>query len=172
VSGFEKPGPLDHVARPRLPWRHDDELTECGKRISGLPADRIITYVELAERVTVLGQQRAAYTTCMTCWDTSERHRHARAEPIQVLRREIEGLGLYPREPMPDEHYRSERERRSAYAAWARHVRLQRELEAIAALVEAHRPEFDEFLAGREEAVDLASRRQRRPARGTRVWRS
>lgn len=45
---------------------------------------------------------------------------------------------------------------------WARRGRLAAELEALAALVEAHREEFDGYLAGLAATVKLADRRQLR----------
>lgn len=153
-------GPVDHVTRPPLPWRTEPHITECGKPLDGLDG-RLITTAELDRRVNQLGQARAAYTTCMTCWDTACRHRSDRPDPIGVLARELEGL----RWASPVEHCRA------GTKAWKHAVRRERlvgELEALAALVAAHREEFDGYLADRGEAVSLAEARATRQRRAPR----
>lgn len=65
--------PVDHVLRPRLPWRDTEgAITECG-------CD-----------ATEMGQQRTAVLTCMTCSDTARRWADWAVDPRHALQREIE----------------------------------------------------------------------------------
>lgn len=131
------PGPRDHVLRAALPWRTDKRRTECGKDAEAVPT---ITRDQLVERTRKLGQQRASLFTCMTCWNTAARRPGAWAEnPVAVMDRECDP---YPPDP-----------------------RLRDELLAVAALIDAHRDEFDELLAGLSATVRLADRRRRGGAR-------
>lgn len=116
--------PVDHILRPQLPWRNEPGMTECGYDASKVPT---LTRNEYAARLKELGQQRAAMLTCMTCASTSERWQHWEDDPRRALGREIEWeTGGYG--------YRRDNKRG---------LRLHDELLAIAALVEAHREEFD-----------------------------
>ena len=137
-------GPLDHLARPPLPWRLRATLTECGRPLAELDPARVITAEILRRRVRDLGKQRAAYTTCMTCADTAQRWRSIDPDPLTLLLREAESVQyLSPRTA----------DRRAA---------LTVEIDAITALVAAHRAEFDDYLTGRAETVSLAARRRTR----------
>lgn len=139
--------PLDHVLRAPLPWR-SDRLTECGRAADSVQA--CIGPDELSARIKRHGKQRAAFTVCMTCWGrvgwTSTWERH----PIGVLYRELKRIGPF----LPVGHTSPESERMTA------------ELRALAALVETHREEFDGYLAGLDETVNLDQRRTRRGKRG------
>jgi hypothetical protein len=73
--------------------------------------------------------------TCMTCADTASRWATWDNEPRQALQREIEWEG--------HGRYRWGRNERG--------TRLRDELLAIAALIEAHREEFDAHIAATEE---------------------
>lgn len=143
----DRVGPVDHVTRPPLPWRTDAHVTECGK-----PLDQLVA------RVQELGQKRAAYSTCMTCWETASRHRSDRRDLVRTLRREIEALRYVPlgfiAEPATKACTLDQRRRR-----------LDSELEALGALVDAHREEFDGYLAGKAQTASLADRRRSRAAR-------
>lgn len=113
--------PVDHIVRPPLPWRtREGAITECGFDASKVPT---ITRPEFFQRLKDYGQQRTAMTVCMTCSDTSKRHGTWDDDPRQALDREIEWECRYRRTD--------------------RGLRLKDELSAIAALVEAHRDEFD-----------------------------
>lgn len=157
-------GPLDHVARPALPWRTSADLTECGKEIARIEPARILTIEQLAARVADLGQKRAAYTTCMTCWETADRWGSRDPDPIKSVVREAEAVQHVSRYvPASLQHLKpSHRER--VVRDVARRERLTADLEAIVALVAAHREEFDGYLSGRSEAVSLAERRSTRKA--------
>lgn len=154
---MSKPGPLDHVARQPLPWRTEAQLTECGKEIADLDPDRVITIDELFARIRRLGQMRSAYTTCMTCFEAARRNRSDRPDGVATVAREIHALrwvaGVTDLQFVQRDDPIAERRRRLAI-----------EMDAIAALVAAHREEFDGFLAGREETVSLDEQRARRAA--------
>lgn len=151
-------GPFDHIARTPLPWRTQPGLTECGKPVTDHPG-HVLTRDEVQQRIRDLGQQRAAYTTCMTCVTTSARwtgfdpdHR-----VLLALGREV-GAVEHTRPPLPPEAH-ADRVR------WDRRQRLCGELRAITALINAHREEFEGYLTGLAGAVDLGERRRRRVTR-------
>jgi hypothetical protein len=117
--------PVDHILRPQLPWRQGDgAITECG--YDGLQV-KAITRKEYFQRLENMGQQRAALFTCMTCASTAKRWGTWDDDPGRALDREItwECGGAYWRD----------RDDRG--------FRLRDELLAIAALIDAHREEFD-----------------------------
>lgn len=166
-------GPVDHIAREIVPWRTDVELTECGITIGELEPARVVPVEEIQRRVRDLGQQRAAYTTCMTCWGTADRwHRAGQRNRLGAIRRELEGLRYVEREPtrsFPEgQNARADRAYLREVAMWERRKRFDRELDALLALIGAHPDEFAELLAAREQAASLADARARR-ARRTRT---
>lgn len=140
--------PLDHILRPRLPWREDD-LTECGRAANDVKT--IITADELKARIKRLGQQRTAFTVCMTCAGQVKYSMTWEQHPIGVLDRELKRVGTFT--PTP------------GYPVALKVERVTAELRAIAALIDAHRGEFDGYLSGLGDTVDLAGARRRR-ARG------
>jgi hypothetical protein len=123
--------PVDHILRPQLPWRRDAGITECGynaEKVSTLTRD------EYFARVKDLGQQRAAMVTCMTCADTARRWCTWEEDPRKALQREIEWE-----------------------CGWRRTDRGEQtkdELLAVAALVEAHRDEFDAHVEATQQRRD------------------
>ncbi|MBF6302284.1 hypothetical protein IU459_32795 [Nocardia amamiensis] len=141
--------PLDHVLRPSLPWR-DEELTECGR--PAVDVASAITADDLTARVKRIGQQRTAFTVCMTCAGRVEYSSTWERYPIAVLERELQRAGIHPpglsRSTKPEA------------------ARMTAELRAIAALIEAHREEFDGYLSGLDKTVDLGARRRRRAGGG------
>lgn len=132
----EDPSALDHVRRADLPWRVAD-LTECGRRVTDVA--QLITRDELAARLARHGRKRSAMLTCMTCFETAGRYRAFAVDPVDALRREVND-------------YRQDE-------------RLTAELRALAALVQAHREEFDGFVTGLGETVSLAAARAGRRGR-------
>lgn len=126
--------PVDHILRSRLPWRDPNEgaLTECGYNAAKV---NTISREAYFARLKDLGQQRTALMTCMTCADTAKRWGTWDDDPRLAMGREIEW------------------ERGGAYwtARTDRGQLLKDELLAIAALVEAHREEFDGLLAETEK---------------------
>lgn len=139
--------PLDHLLRASLPWRAD-RLTECGR-----PADTVasvITADELAARVRRDGKRRTAFTVCMTCADRAGYATTWEEHPIGVLYRELHRVGAHrPTGAPPNPDFET----------------TTAELRAIAALVAAHRDEFDAYLAGLRTTVSLTDRRARRHRR-------
>lgn len=118
--------PVDHIIRPLLPWRtNEGAITECGYDASKVKA---ITRDEYEARLKELGQQRAAMFTCMTCSDTCKRWASWEDDPRAAIGREVEWERGWS-------YYRARNDRGG---------RLKDELLAIAALIEAHREEFDE----------------------------
>ena len=125
--------PVDHILRPRLPWRSesDPSITECGYDSSSVKS---ITREEFFQRLKDMGQQRASLFTCMTCSDTARRWRTWDDDPRQALEREINWEGV---------------------RAWGRVQdrgrRLWDELLAIAALIQAHPDEFKALVTDVEQ---------------------
>ena len=123
--------PVDHILRPRLPWREESSITECGYDGSKV---RAITREEFFQRLKDFGQQRTALLTCMTCSDTARRWKTWEDDPRQALEREItwEWGGGYR-------------------ARTDRGFRLRDELTAIAALIDAHHTEFAKMVTAIEQ---------------------
>ena len=137
--------PLDHILRSPLPWRRARH-TECGRPEHKV--HRTIERHEYEQRLAQWGQRRTAFTVCQTCaprynsaetWDRS---------PIEMMHRETQRVGPWSAPDKPTEDQRQ----------------LIHELRALAALVEAHREEFDQYMAGLEGTISLAERR-REPVR-------
>lgn len=108
-----------HILRPSLPWREVSQLTECGHESSNA-----IARSEFLAGLKENGPQRMAVLCCMTCFSTAHRHADWDTDPRSALLREIiwESAG---------------RDRGHA---------LRDDLTAIAALIAAHRDEFDELV--------------------------
>lgn len=138
--------PVDHIERPRLPWRNSGEgaVTECGYDATKV---KTLTREEFFQREKDLGQQRCAMFTCMTCAQTAKRWGKWADDPRLAVQREIEWEGV-----------RWSRENRGQ--------RLKDELLAIAALIEAHREEFDAHVQAttqRREWLDKKAAMEKRP---------
>lgn len=134
----------DHVVRAQLPWR-TDQLTECGRELNDVAS--FITRDQLIGRVKEHGQQRTAFTVCMTCWTTASSHRYNwNSDPIATIAREASRCGgsYGHASPSPE---------RSQLVA---------ELRAIAALIDAHRDEFDGYITGLAETTSLTAARKAR----------
>ena len=131
--------PLDHVLRPVPPWR-DQLVTECGRPTNDLAS--VLTRSDFIAKVARLGKQRSSMTTCMTCWETSTRHADWAKSPSEVIARDVHGYAMRKTETV-----------------------LDRELRAIAHLVDNHREEFDGLLDGLGRVDDLADARKRRMGR-------
>lgn len=137
--------------RPLLPWRSaDSAITECGYDATKV---KTLTRDEYVARFKELGRQRCAMLTCMTCSETAARWAAWDVDPRTALEREIawEGAGRRWHED--------------------RGQRLKDELLAIAALIEAHREEFEAHItetAGRREWLEKKAAMGARPAAPTR----
>lgn len=158
TPGFpeDRVGPVDHITRAVLPWRNEPDLTECGKPVAGL-AGRLVTRAEGAARIKRIGQKRAAFSLCMTCVQTSDRYRD-RFDPT-VSEDLVMAIG---RAASAVQHAYPPHLGREETPQWRERQRLLAEFEAIAALIAAHRDEFDGYLSGREQTVSLADRRRQR----------
>ena len=138
--------PVDHILRPRLPWRNADaDMTECG-----LNAAKVATLSRDAHslRIRDLGQQRAAMLTCMTCADTSKRWKPWQESPLQAIERETAW------------------EQRRGWGE-PRGWRLHDELIAAATLIDAHREEFDAMvlkISGHREWAGKSLAKKRKEA--------
>ena len=129
--------PLEHVARVLIPWSTRPGLTECGRKLNDVAA--VIDLPAFVAKYNRLGKTRMAMTTCMTCWARLQYGSHYwEKHPAEVLNRD---LGRY--------------EERAVITA---------ELLALAALVEAHRQEYDDLVAGLQDTGDLAARRAQKRA--------
>ncbi|SEU46446.1 hypothetical protein [Nonomuraea wenchangensis] len=133
--------PLQHVIRPKLPWR-DEQLTECRKP----PNEHAITRDQFIAKVRKLGKKRAAMTTCMTCFDTAERWPDWNTNPVAVLARDVRGV--------------------TYWGGVDHEAPLRDELRAIALLIEAHQEEFAQTLAALKNTVPFGKRKPRAVRRG------
>lgn len=153
MTDTEKVGPVDHITRAVLPWRTEAEYTECGKAVASARG-RMVTRDEAASRIKRIGQRRAMFSLCMTCVSASDRHGGLGGDAVATVARETGGMQYV----QPPNQY----SRESTTAKWDERQRLNAEFEAIAALIAAHREEFDGYLSGREQTVSLADRRRMR----------
>ena len=132
--------PVDHIERPRLPWRSKDDaaMTECG-----LAAVKVktLTRSEFTRRLKEYGTQRTAPLTCMTCTQTAQRWVAWDDDPRQALHREIEWEGRWGTD---------------------RGVQLRDELRAIARLIESHHGEFMTYIRQEQGTVDFLSEKRKR----------
>ena len=130
---------LEHVKRGHPPWRAAPGLTECGRNAGAYP---VLDRDEFLAKIAEQGVQRAAMSTCMSCWHTVKRHSTWAISPQAVLSRECNELfGQRP------------------------DALIDCELRAIALLIEAHRGEFDELLASLSETVSIVDAIQTRRAK-------
>lgn len=125
--------PVDHILRPRLPWRSAAEpaITECGYDASKV---KTLTREEFVARLKDFGRTRTAMVTCMTCSETAQRWGTWEQDPRNALEREVLWETRFSRNE--------------------RGVRLRDELEALAHLAAAHRDQFERLLD------DIAQRRE------------
>lgn len=138
------------MLREALPWR-DDQLTECGRPVSDVAS--WITRDQLVWRVKEHGQQRTAFTVCMTCFSTAQSHgetweTHPSALISRELRRGSDGI-VY------NEYDRNTRQ----YVGPLVDL-LSAELHALAELIAEHREEFDQRVTRAKEGALFAHRRR------------
>ncbi len=122
--------PLNHIERPLPPWSHCAPKTQCGRARNDVAA--IVSIAEFAASVKRDGQQRIAYTTCMTCWSaTTSQAYEWDQEPNGTMMRYLTSA-------------RQDDKRM-----------IQRELRALACLVDAYRDEFDALVIGLTAVRDI-----------------
>lgn len=128
---------IEHITRTPLPWRKSEHLTECGLEASKYPS---LTPDEAIAKVKKQGQQRAAMSTCMTCWSRGGRGftRGETEDLVQVLQRECERV------------------------RWEDGGLLRAELRAIVDVVEAHRDECVAHIEAQSQMTDIAVMRAKR----------
>ena len=123
--------PLDHIERPRLPWRspHEPAMTECGYDASKV---KTLSREAFAARLRDYGIQRAGLVTCMTCIQTFQRHPDWEQEPRLALAREI--------------NWEVQWWTPSIGARETNGCRLRDELLALARLAQTHPEAFEQYL--------------------------
>jgi len=126
--------PIEHIERGKPPWREETK-TECGRLVSEFAV--VLTREQAKKKIAGQGRQRAAMSTCMTCWETAGRHGEWADDPCGVIDREAQ----------------SNRWRRGEMST------LETELRALAVLYVAHSDEYDEIVAGLAASVDLSAAR-------------
>lgn len=131
----------EHVIRSVIPWRDEGPKTECGLPAGSYPS---VTRDEMVEKIRSQGKARASITSCMTCWQTSGRWPSWEENPAAVLNREVSRAAWRPED----------------------NREINAELRALAALVAEHQQEFDGYIAGLAEAVDLQDKRTAKRMRG------
>lgn len=133
--------PMEHILRTALPWRPDEQITECGRDAAEFAV--VLTREQAVVKFKDQGVQRAALSTCMVCMHTAQRHATWEDSPASVMSRHA-----------------------TAYYGTDRgNSRLDKELRAIAALIDAHREEFIDYVAGLEAASSLDAKRAERRRR-------
>lgn len=117
--------PVDHIERPRLPWRSPDEpaVTECGYDASKV---KTLTRKQYIERLKDYGEQRTALFTCMTCIQSARSWPTWSVDPRKAVEREITW--------------------ESRWRSGKHGHRLKDELLAIQVLIENHHDEFGDIL--------------------------
>jgi hypothetical protein len=141
--------PVDHIVRPRLPWRpeSDPAITECGYNAASVKA---LSREDYLKRVKQYGPQRTGLVTCMTCMYTASRWPTWQDDPRLAVSREVEWEAP---------HWGLDRkihERRGC--------QLRDELLAIELLIAAHAEEFRQLLGGidaRRQWVERKSRNEK-----------
>lgn len=139
--------PLKHILRSTLPWHRDDAgKTECGRPAAEMAEGLILTRDEAVALWKRWGAQRAAFVLCSTCCSTANRHPTWEESPIEVMTRHFGQRVWVGRDDAEL--------RRSA----------ERELHAIAMLIDAHGNEFQALIEGLADTGDLTARRQAKAA--------
>lgn len=146
--------PVDHVLRPKLPWRDEQDITECGYDASKVTT---LTREEFIARRKEMGEQRTAILTCMTCKDTAARWHDWDTDPRAAIQREIEW------------------EHRGRWSRDDGRERLAFELRAIAALIDAHHDEFKQEVAklrgvAEWQATKKETQKKREPKKARGRW--
>lgn len=129
-----------HIVIPRIPWRTVDR-TYCGRDPQEFK--KIASLADAQRRWKEVGAKRAAYEFCVTCVETANRHQPWDQNPVAAVHYAYNKFGEWSRESP---------ERDVAFA----------ELRALAALVEAHREEFEQAVADLGGVVSLDALRVKR----------
>lgn len=130
---------ITHIIRSNVPWR-SEVVTECGLDATKHPA---WSRDEAIAKARELGAQRFSLFVCMNCKSTAERHATWAQDPASCLSRYTEKYQIRWRGESPEARLFND------------------ELRAIALLVEAHRAEFDDLVAGLGATDSLSEARRR-----------
>jgi hypothetical protein len=142
----DKPLALHHILRDCPPWRDPaTRRTECGRQG---PDMATVELTEAARLVQAVGKTRAKEQLCITCFETAGNWPRWQEDPAAVVARECGAHG-------------------GRFGFSGKAEDFSHELRAIAALIQAHREEFDELVTGHQATVSLhearaAKRRTRR----------
>lgn len=142
--------PVHHIARPTLPWRSDEALTECRLDSRSYPT---WSRDEARRQARDLGKTRFYMVVCVTCLHTAERHATWSENPMQAMIRECEGSGMGGWRVGSEDRFHQ----------------IRNELLAIEALIAAHPDEFAELVAGIGSTVNLGDKRTERVVRRARL---
>lgn len=138
--------PVDHILRPRLPWRSpsDPAITECGYDASKV---KTLSREEFSRRFKDFGRQRTALMTCMTCSDAATRWPTWEDDPRKALEREINW--------------------ECGWRSRDQDTRLRDELRAIATLLADHADEYRAILERQAWVEKKAARVGAKPRDGS-----
>lgn len=141
-----KDEPLTHIMRTSLPWRAATK-TVCGRPTEQYRADLVVPLADAVKMRQRLGQQRFALVICMTCANCCNNWSEWDTNPVARMLSEVSDSSRR-RDPV-----------------------VEAELRAIAALIAAHRDEFDSIVDGHVSGGvvtmgDLRKKRSRRLAGG------
>jgi hypothetical protein len=136
IRAYAMKEPVDHILRPRLPWRADQPLTECGYNANSV---KTLTREQFEARLKEYGQQRAGLLTCMTCMSTAQNWPTWQEDPRLAVQREIQWEAV---------HWNHRTKQVYQYASDRKHYLLN-ELLTIEALIAAHPEEFAKLLQDR-----------------------
>ena len=143
--------PVDHIIRPRLPWRAEQPITECGYNAASV---KTITREQFTARLKEYGQQRAGLFTCMTCMTTASRWPTWQEDARLALQREIEWEAV---------HWNAYVKQVIQHRDDRGHLLLD-ELRAVESLIAAHPEEFRDLIAGldaRRQWLERKSKNER-----------
>lgn len=150
--------PVDHILRPRLPWRPDQPITECGYNAASV---KTLTREEYAARLKEYGQQRSGLVTCMTCMQAASRWPTWQDDARLAIQREVEWEAVHWSVGRVVQHSKD------------RGHRMLDELRAIESLIESHPEEFQKLLTeinARREWLDKKAA-PAPPKQRTTTWR-
>lgn len=128
-----------HILRPKPPWSAVD-LTVCGRAAGDVA--KLATIPEVAAYAKKHGKKRTYFDYCVTCVERTYQWTWI-DHPMDILREYVDA-GRYGRSPG----------RREAAE------RIEREVHALAVLVERHREEFESLAATHDDVPDLTTRRR------------
>jgi hypothetical protein len=123
-------------------------MTECGRAVEDVAS--VIDVEQLKWRLRQWGQQRTAFTVCITCMNTAKDAPRWDTRPVGMLARDYRrGHALVYRDY----------DRNTGQYGPVLVDQLGAELHAIAGLIEAHREEFDQRVESAKQAALFAARR-------------